>query len=188
MTCRVGYFNGIFNPMKPEGHHFLNMHRHIEERQCLKCFIVLSKLEPGLNWSEEAFRFKMGESEVGGFKMGMDWMTDEGLYKSGLVQFTFASAKPVFTCTGRSNVAGIEDHLNGYFSHSEAVDNDEFKADPGLRRALCYFTGIDPALILTDEERAVDPKEIIPPPADAMSFFKSSHFLETEPGKLSIEI
>jgi hypothetical protein len=182
MTCRVGYFNGIFNPMKPEGHHYFNMRRHVEERQCLKCFLVLSKIEPGFNWSEEAFRFKMGESEVGGFKVGMDWMSEEGLYKSGLVQFTFCSAKLEFIPTGRANLSGIEDHSNGYFVHTPAVENDEFKANPSVRRALCYFTCLDPALMITEEERSENSKETIPPPEDALEFFRSALFLETEPG------
>lgn len=181
ITCRVGYWNGIINPMKPEGHHYFNLHRHVEERQVLKLFIVLSKLEPGTNWSEESFRFKLGESDVGGFKMGMDWMSDEGLYKNGLVQFTFCSAKLSFMSHIGHNISGIEDHVTGHFTHTPAVDDDEFKANPGLRRALCYFTGIDPAMIMTEEQRAEHPKEVPPPPADAMQFFQSAQFLATEP-------
>ena len=32
-TCRVGWFNGIFNPLKPEGFHMFNILRHVEDRQ-----------------------------------------------------------------------------------------------------------------------------------------------------------
>ena len=32
-TCRVGWFNGIFNPLKPEGFYMFNILRHVEDRQ-----------------------------------------------------------------------------------------------------------------------------------------------------------
>ena len=31
--ARVGYFNGVCNPMKPEGYYMFNISRHVEDRQ-----------------------------------------------------------------------------------------------------------------------------------------------------------
>jgi len=56
-TCRVGWFNGIFNPMKPDrGFRMFNVGMCQESRQLLKIYFILSVKEAGQNFIDEKYR------------------------------------------------------------------------------------------------------------------------------------
>jgi hypothetical protein len=65
LYCRLGYLK-LFNPMKPEGAHFLNISNR-EERVITKIMGALSTLEPGENWIDETFQWELDMDVIPGW-------------------------------------------------------------------------------------------------------------------------
>jgi hypothetical protein len=65
LYCRLGYLK-LFNPMKPEGSHFLNISNR-EERVITKIMGALSTLEPGENWIDETFQWQLDMDVIPGW-------------------------------------------------------------------------------------------------------------------------
>ena len=65
LYCRIGYLK-LFNPMKPEGSHFLNISNR-EERILTKMMGALSTLEPGENWIDETFQWELEMDPIPGW-------------------------------------------------------------------------------------------------------------------------
>jgi hypothetical protein len=65
LYCRLGYLK-VFNPMKPEGAHFLNISNR-EERIIIKLMGALSTLEPGETWIDETFQWELEMDPIPGW-------------------------------------------------------------------------------------------------------------------------
>ena len=65
LYCRIGYLK-LFNPMKPEGSHFLNISNR-EERILTKLMGALSAVEPGENWIDETFQWELEMDPIPGW-------------------------------------------------------------------------------------------------------------------------
>jgi hypothetical protein len=65
LYVRLGYLN-LFNPMKIEGPHFLNISNR-EERIIAKLLAALSTLEPGENWIDETFQWEVDSDPIPGW-------------------------------------------------------------------------------------------------------------------------
>jgi hypothetical protein len=65
LYCRLGYLK-LFNPLKPEGVHFLNIGNR-EERIITKMMGTLSVQEPGENWINETFQWELEVDPIPGW-------------------------------------------------------------------------------------------------------------------------
>jgi hypothetical protein len=119
LVGRVGYYNGLFNPMKPEGYYMFNIGRHVEDRQFVKFFIILGAVEPGANWVciKDNFRWSMHDEWIPGWECPSSWMTESGLTNKGIVRFAYASGP------------GGVPHVPG----------DGFEPTIDCRKAFCYM-------------------------------------------------
>lgn len=73
LYCRLGWFN-LFNPLKCEGYIMLNLGRNMEDRQLAKVFVVLSLVEPGINWLHPSFRWSIDEPSMPGKWFLLCWL------------------------------------------------------------------------------------------------------------------
>jgi hypothetical protein len=89
--ARIGWLN-LFNPMKPDGAHQLDLSRY-EERVIVKILSGLMVTEPGENWIDKGFRWQRDTDPVPGWEMVTTWMTDEGLPKRGIMDVTYYSGE-----------------------------------------------------------------------------------------------
>lgn len=88
---RLGYLN-VWNPLKPEGGFSLNLMRW-EERQVAKVLILLSCIEPGQNWLDEAYRPSGDRNEpfVEDWELPLGWYLDVNLPGMGIVNVKYYS-------------------------------------------------------------------------------------------------
>ena len=100
--CRLGMLN-VFNPMKPEGAYELALGRW-EERQIAKMAVVLSVVEPGINFENVRFRWDRFVDPIPGWEVSQFWLTEDGMAKKGLFNYTFYSGEGKF-------LKGCEPHL-----------------------------------------------------------------------------
>ena len=128
VLCRIGILN-LFNPLLPEGHHVVNMGRNRDDRMFAKIFVVLSVVEPGINWINHGFRWTLEESDpwIPGWECTAAWMTDIGMPGRGVLQLTY--------CSG------------------DGTKKDGFDTCLDLRKALTYMTRVHESDLVTDEER-----------------------------------
>lgn len=126
LVARVGYYNGIFNPIKPEGYYMFNIGRHVEDRQFVKFFIILGAVEPGANWIciKDNFRWSMSDDCIPGWECPSSWMTETGLTNKGILRFAYAS--------------GIDGEPH--------VPGDGFDPTINCRKAFCYMVSSSPFL------------------------------------------
>ena len=91
--CRIGMLN-IFNPMKPEGWHFLNM-SHREERSIAKMLMLLSVEEPGKNWIDATFQWKYDGEVIPGWALPSRWMLDKNVPHHGFMHLEYYCGRKV---------------------------------------------------------------------------------------------
>lgn len=84
---RIGMLS-VFNPMKPEGWHCLNLASR-EERIIAKMLILLSVEEPGKNWIDSSFRWKYDAPSMPGWELPERWLTDKHLPHHGFVHMDY---------------------------------------------------------------------------------------------------
>ena len=65
LYCRLGYLK-LFNPMKPEGAHFLNIANR-EERVLTKLLGALSTHEAGESWVDKSFQWELEMDPIPGW-------------------------------------------------------------------------------------------------------------------------
>lgn len=86
--CRLGWLH-TFNPMKPEGHYFINL-RHYEDRQFFKMIICLTDVEPGVNFKYSSLKKHMDGDQVPGWELPASWLKSEkSIPTEGVVGFTY---------------------------------------------------------------------------------------------------
>mmetsp|Transcript_16332 Transcript_16332/g.30488 ORF Transcript_16332/g.30488 Transcript_16332/m.30488 type:complete len:1463 (-) Transcript_16332:187-4575(-) len=100
--CRLGWLN-VFNSMKPEGSFELAMGRW-EERQIAKIAVVLSVIEPGINFENVRFRWDKFVDPIPGWEVSQFWLTEDGMAKKGVFNYTFYSGEGKF-------LKGCEPHI-----------------------------------------------------------------------------
>jgi hypothetical protein len=100
--CRLGWLN-VYTPMKPEGAFELAMSRW-EERQVAKIAVVLSVIEPGINFENVRFRWDKFVDPIPGWEVSQFWLTEDGMAKKGVFNFTFYSGEGRF-------LKGCEPHI-----------------------------------------------------------------------------
>jgi len=158
LTCRVGYLNGLFNPLKPEGHYIIKLAPFNDDRQLLKCFIILSKLEIGINWCEEKFFWSLTDIDwVQGWSLKEQWMQDnehgdgsDGLHHRGIIKFTFCSSLMCSTIDNVTSAIISPNFLNPPLFHLVHTNNDGFNPLLTVRRALTYVTNIHESTLLVN--------------------------------------
>jgi len=91
LYTRLGYLT-IFNPMKVEGSHFLNLSNR-EERIIAKILAVLSAIEPGENWRDESFQWDLEVSPIPGWELTKPWLTEEGMPQRGFLSLNYYSGE-----------------------------------------------------------------------------------------------
>jgi hypothetical protein len=89
--CRVGLLH-VFNPLKPEGWHCLNMGTR-EERTVAKMLMVLSVEEPGKNFIDASFRWKFDMKAIPGWALPARWMLDKHVPHHGFLHLEFYAGR-----------------------------------------------------------------------------------------------
>lgn len=85
--CRIGFLS-MFNPLKPEGAHWLNLSRH-EEREIFKIFAALFTVEGSDTWVEKSLRWEITDDDIPGWSLLPTWMSEEDLPHRGNVFIQF---------------------------------------------------------------------------------------------------
>ena len=196
LTCRIGWLNGIFNPMKPDGHYMFNLGRHIEERTMFKILACLSKEEPAQNWEERAFRWSFLDSDSWSpaWELRAEWLNEDAISPKGIVKFTYTSSNLHDKRTPKHLGSDISTRkitepfkLIPPLYHQRHLEGDGFTPIIGLRRALCYFTVIDERLLVPDEDRHTCLERYssgcgdIPP---GVEYMESDAFMRNKPGMI----
>jgi hypothetical protein len=75
-----------------------------EERQVAKIAVVLSVIEPGINFENVRFRWDKFVDPIPGWEVSQFWLTEDGMAKKGVFNFTFYSGEGRF-------LKGCEPHI-----------------------------------------------------------------------------
>ena len=131
VICRIGWLN-FFNMMKPEGGIQLNLGRY-EERVIAKALCVLAITEPGNNWTDYQFRWKINDDCVPGWELTDGWVKqdgkDEGMPSRGMLACYYYSGDG-------QKLQGCKPHVS-------------------LRKALMYLTYISEHDVRTEAEWSI---------------------------------